>query len=150
MVGNPCHRSRQRDRTLLSEGLRSGRHRGPGNSYFPGPHLISPQLLTWSRLPGGARLDPMPVPIAGLRTDDPVWYVAYGSNLSRERFRAYLEGGRPAGSQRHYSGGRDTTPPHQSRVLRLGGRLVFAGISTVWGGGLAFLDPDGEGEVVAR
>ena len=29
-----------------------------------------------------------------MRTDDAVWYVAYGSNLSRERFRAYLEGGR--------------------------------------------------------
>ena len=52
-------------------------------------------------------------------TDDPVWYVAYGSNLSRERFRAYLEGGRPVGSRRHYAGGRDTSPPRESRVLRL-------------------------------
>ena len=83
-------------------------------------------------------------------TDDPVWYVAYGSNLSRERFRAYLEGGRPLGARRHYAGGRDTSPPRESRVLRLPGRLGFAGTSTVWGGGLAFLDRDGDGEVVAR
>ncbi len=85
-----------------------------------------------------------------MHTDDAVWYVAYASNLSRERFRAYLEGGRPVGAQRHYSGGRDPSQPREHRVLRLAGRLGFAGTSTVWGGGLAFLDPGGEGEVVAR
>jgi hypothetical protein len=85
-----------------------------------------------------------------LRTDAPVWYVAYGSNLSRLRFRAYLEGGRPAGARRHYAGSRDGSPPRRSRVLRLPGRLAFAGTSTVWGGGLAFLDPDDDLEVVAR
>jgi hypothetical protein len=89
---------------------------------------------------------PMHIPA----THDLVWYVAYGSNLSRERFRAYLEGGRPVGSRRHYPGGRDASQPRESRVLRLAGRLGFAGTSAVWGGGLAFLDPDGDGEVVAR
>jgi hypothetical protein len=89
---------------------------------------------------------PMHIPA----TEEPVWYVAYASNLSRERFRAYLEGGRPVGSRRHYHGGRDPSQPREHRVLRLAGRLGFAGTSTVWGGGLAFLDPDGEGEVVAR
>jgi hypothetical protein len=92
----------------------------------------------------------MRAPYTDLSTDEPVWYVAYASNLSRERFRAYLEGGRPAGSRRHYTGGRDPSEPREHRVLRLAGRLGFAGTSTVWGGGLAFLDPDGDGEVVAR
>ncbi len=36
-----------------------------------------------------------------------VWYVAYGSNLSLERFTAYLQGGRPAGGARKYPGCRD-------------------------------------------
>jgi hypothetical protein len=85
-----------------------------------------------------------------MRTDDPVWYAAYGSNLSRERFRAYLEGGTPAGARRHYAGSRDTSPPRESRVLRLPGRLGFTGTSKVWGGGRAFFDPGGDGEVVAR
>ena len=26
-----------------------------------------------------------------------LWYVAYGTNLSRDRFHVYLQGGRPAG-----------------------------------------------------
>jgi hypothetical protein len=87
---------------------------------------------------------------ADLGTDEPVWYVAYASNLSRERFLAYLRGGQPVGSRRHYSGGRDPSQPRGHQAIRLAGRLGFAGTSTVWGGGLAFLDPEGEGEVVAR
>jgi hypothetical protein len=92
----------------------------------------------------------MRVTSSDLATDEPVWYLAYGSNLSRERFRAYLEGGRPVGSRRDYLGGRDVSPPREHRVLRLPGRLGFAGTSTVWGGGLAFLDRADDGEVVAR
>ena len=38
-----------------------------------------------------------------------IWYVAYGSNLSRERFCTYLRGGRPDGSERDYPGCRDTS-----------------------------------------
>ena len=33
-----------------------------------------------------------------------IWYVAYGSNLSRERFCYYLRGGRPDGVERDYQG----------------------------------------------
>jgi hypothetical protein len=85
-----------------------------------------------------------------LSTDDLVWYVAYGSNLSRERFRAYLEGGVPAGSRRTYLGARDRTPPRRSESMWLPGRLCFGGRSTVWGGGLAFLDIDGDARVAVR
>ena len=35
-----------------------------------------------------------------LGTDDPVWYVAYGSNLRAARFGCYLAGGRPDGACR--------------------------------------------------
>ena len=37
---------------------------------------------------------------SSLGTDDPVWYVAYGSNLRAARFTCYLAGGRPDGACR--------------------------------------------------
>jgi hypothetical protein len=83
-------------------------------------------------------------------TDDPVWYVAYASNLSAERLRCYLAGGRPPGSRRLYQGGRDPTPPTAATRVDLPGALVFAGRSRVWGGGMAFHELGGAGEVVAR
>ena len=43
-----------------------------------------------------------------------IWYVAYGSNLSRERFCYYLRGGRPDGSERDYPGCRDCSDPSDS------------------------------------
>jgi hypothetical protein len=89
-------------------------------------------------------------PDAGPATDDPVWYLAYGSNMSTERFRAYLQGGRPPGASREYAGCRDPSPPRDTAALRLPGRLGFTGRSTVWGGGLAVFDPHAEGEVLGR
>jgi hypothetical protein len=83
-------------------------------------------------------------------TADPVWYVAYGSNLCAARFRCYLAGGRPAGARRTYTGCRDQTLPTESAATVLPGGLVFAGRSTVWGGGMAFYDPARGGGLAAR
>ena len=85
-----------------------------------------------------------------LATDDPVWYVAYASNMSADRLTCYLAGGRPAGASRTYEGCRDPSPPTGGATLHLRGRLVFAGRSRVWGGAMAFYDTDGVGDVVAR
>ncbi len=79
-----------------------------------------------------------------------VWYAAYGSNLSRERFGCYVTGGTPPGANRMYAGCRDRTPPRATAALRIDGRLGFAGESLVWGGGLVYLDPGARGEVVSR
>jgi hypothetical protein len=79
-----------------------------------------------------------------------LWYAGYGSNLSRERFACYLQGGTPRGAHHKYVGCRDRTPPQATVPLRVTGRLTFAGESTLWGGGLAYLDPEADGEVVAR
>jgi hypothetical protein len=79
-----------------------------------------------------------------------VWYVAYGSNLSQDRFACYLQGGQPAGARRSYPGCRDRTPPREVVGLRIPGRVNFGGVSRVWGGGLAFLDTGADGEAVAR
>jgi hypothetical protein len=79
-----------------------------------------------------------------------IWYVAYGSNLSRERFCYYLHGGRPDGIDRDYPGCRDTTDPMDSFGLLISGGVYFAGRSSGWGGGMAFYDPEVPGEVAAR
>ena len=70
-----------------------------------------------------------------------LWYAAYGSNLSRERFAHYLVGGRPPGARQSYPGARDTQEPRADRPVRLPGRLHFGWESLTWGGGIAFLDP---------
>ena len=85
-----------------------------------------------------------------LGTGDPVWYVAYGSNMKAARFGCYLSGGRPSGASRTYTGSRDTSPPRRHLGIRLPGGLVFSGSSTVWGGGIAFYDTHGHGELAAR
>lgn len=69
-----------------------------------------------------------------------LWYAAYGSNLSAGRFARYLEGGRAAGAQRTHPGARDATPPNGVRPVELPGRVFFAGQSSNWGGGVAYLD----------
>jgi hypothetical protein len=78
------------------------------------------------------------------------WYVAYGSNLRLDRLRCYLAGGSPPGARRACRGGRDPADPRQTRSLRLPGRIRFAGTSSVWGGGMAFYDPEPDGWVAAR
>lgn len=83
----------------------------------------------------------------GLR-DDLVWYVSYGSNLSRERFLTYLTGGRPSGRTERQSGARDPSPPRADRAIVIAHRLYFAGDTAVWGGGgVAYVDPDPDASV---
>lgn len=79
-----------------------------------------------------------------------VWYAAYGSNMQADRLACYLRGGRPPGAARTYPGCRDGTPPARSVPVLLPGALYFALESAVWGGGVAFYDPAGTGELPAR
>jgi hypothetical protein len=79
-----------------------------------------------------------------------VWYAAYGTNLSTARLSCYLSGGRPPGAARLYEGCRDPSPPQDVRPVELRGRLSFAGESSVWGGGMAFLASSADGVVHAR
>ncbi len=77
-----------------------------------------------------------------------VWYAGYGSNLSRERFLCYLRGGRPPGGARVYRGCADRRAPSADVAATLPFGLYFAGASTVWGGGIAFVDPRATGDSV--
>ncbi|MEV5573660.1 histone deacetylase [Spirillospora sp. NPDC052269] len=79
-----------------------------------------------------------------------LWYAAYGSNLHRDRFLRYLEGGRPQGGARTYTGARDPRPPAADRPVLLPGGIYFAMESPVWGGGMAFYDPTLDGVAPAR
>jgi hypothetical protein len=79
-----------------------------------------------------------------------VWYVAYGSNLSRERFCCYLRGGRPKGNERDYPGCRNASDPMDDFGLLIAGGVYFAGRSSGWRAGMAFFDPEDSGEVAAR
>lgn len=78
-----------------------------------------------------------------------VWYAAYGSNLSPQRFDCYVSGGRPEGAQRTHTGCRDTSMPTGCRPIQLPGRVIFGEESGVWGGGMAFYDPQGDGPSLA-
>lgn len=79
-----------------------------------------------------------------------VWYAAYGTNLRRERFLCYLDGGRPEGALRAYPGCRDGSAPRAEVVLSLPGRLTFGGESSTWTGGMAFLETSASTRVWAR
>lgn len=63
-----------------------------------------------------------------------IWYVAYGTNLSRQRFRYYLRGGQPDGLERDYPGCRDKSDEIATFGLLITGGLYFAGHSSVWAG----------------
>lgn len=78
-----------------------------------------------------------------------VWYLSYGSNLSRARFLCYIKGGTPEGSNHSYAGCRDKTPPKKDYADEIEAELYFGYDSPVWGGGVAFIKP-GEDTVLAR
>lgn len=69
-----------------------------------------------------------------------VWYASFGSNLFRERFLCYIEGGQPEGSTRREVGCRDCTLPIKDEAVSLPFSLYFAGYSDRWNGGAAFID----------
>lgn len=79
-----------------------------------------------------------------------LWYVSYGSNMSRGRLLHYLLGGRPAGASISYPGARDRSIPSDDAPVDLPGRVYFAGLSATWGGGMAFYDHDAVGPSPAR
>ncbi|MFD8245744.1 histone deacetylase [Nocardia sp. NPDC059691] len=81
---------------------------------------------------------------------DPVWYAAYGSNMSLARLRTYLRGGKPAGGTLTLPGCRDNADPIRSTPLLLRGVLYFATESLTWTGGRAFYDPDCPGEMAVH
>lgn len=69
-----------------------------------------------------------------------VWYASFGSNLFQDRFRCYIEGGQPPGSNRREVGSRDCTLPIKNSPVSLPYKLYFSGWSDRWDGAGAFID----------
>jgi hypothetical protein len=98
----------------------------------------------------GRRNDPGRVPSGAPLDLDRVWYVAYGSNMHADRLRCYLAGGTPPGGRRTYPGCRNPNPPERTVPVVLPGGVYFALESRAWTGGMAFYDPQLDGEAAAR
>jgi hypothetical protein len=79
-----------------------------------------------------------------------IWYAAYGSNLSRERFEIYLNGGTPRGAKHTFPGCRDDSAPIDDVADQIPAELAFGGTSQTWGGGVAFLVPSATATAKAR
>lgn len=70
-----------------------------------------------------------------------VWYACYGSNLLRERFMHYIQGGICRFNNKDYIACRDLSEPLDSRPYDLPYELYFGNSSASWGNnGVAFLD----------
>lgn len=93
---------------------------------------------------------PTPPPQREFTAPRQVWYAAFGSNMHLSRLDCYLSGGRPPGGRQAQPGCRDPRPPERALPVMLPGELYFAQESSVWTGGMAFYDPDGEGRTAAR
>lgn len=79
-----------------------------------------------------------------------VWYVAYGSNLLRERFLCYIRGGWFR-EIRSYDGCRDQNLPIIDLPCQLPYVMYFGNQSATWqGGGVAFLDASQKGKSQGR
>lgn len=76
-----------------------------------------------------------------------VWYVGYGSNLSKQRFLCYIVGGIPMYGKKENGPCRDSTMPTADKQFRIPYRLYFAlptgkTETANWGkGGVAFISP---------
>ncbi|WP_078546503.1 hypothetical protein [Litchfieldia alkalitelluris] len=69
-----------------------------------------------------------------------VWYACYGSNLDRNRFLCYIEGGNPKGSAKKEVGCKDKTHPLVEKEMIIPHPLYFAKNAGRWNnGGVAFI-----------
>lgn len=80
-------------------------------------------------------------------TEDLVWYAAYGSNLSEERFLYYINGGTPVGATRKYTPCSDLTPPRETRPYEINFEMFFARHADSWSGGIAFIENVQDNEI---
>ncbi len=61
-----------------------------------------------------------------------LWYASYGSNLSRDRFLCYIQGGTPRGATFSQVGCSVQELPRDDRPLTIPHRLYFAGRARGW------------------
>ena len=77
-----------------------------------------------------------------------VWYVSYGSNMLKERFMCYIEGGSFEES-RYRQACSDTTPPLAIRTFEIPYDMYFGNTSGSWEScGVSFLDATKKGHAL--
>ena len=77
-----------------------------------------------------------------------VWYVSYGSNMLKERFMHYIEGGYFENCYREPCD--DSTPPVAVITLEIPYDMYFGNESISWnGGGVSFIDTTKKGKALA-
>ena len=80
---------------------------------------------------------------------DLVWYVSYGSNLLKERFLYYIEGGYYQG--KCYAGCKNRNLPRCNKAFTIPHPLYFGNESRTWGGtGVAFIANEKSGKTLGR
>ena len=82
---------------------------------------------------------------------DLVWYACYGSNLLKERFLHYLQGGTCRFNGRTYRPCRNPSPPLDCRPFAIPHDMYYGNQKSSWGpGGVSFLDASRPGEAFGR
>ena len=77
-----------------------------------------------------------------------IWYASYGSNICRERFLCYIQGGQPKGAMTNYYGCRDKSLPIEETRIVLNHDLYFAKSSQNWqNGGVAFINTQSNSKI---
>ena len=80
-----------------------------------------------------------------------VWYVAYGSNMLKERFMVYINGGPFRGLRHPYEGCTDKSPPLMDKPFLIPYKFYFGNESKTWNGkGVAFIDVKKPGVTLGR
>lgn len=79
-----------------------------------------------------------------------LYYASYGSNLFADRFHTYLQGGPLAGTDRVYEGALNPNAPTDDIPVALNGTVFYAGHSSVWRSGVAFLDTSTHAKSLGR
>ena len=78
-----------------------------------------------------------------------VWYLSYGSNMLKERFMCYIEGGTYKTVTEE--GCRDKTPPVDEKIIMIPHRVYFAGSNKKWNdAGVAFIESEEKGLATCR
>jgi len=76
-----------------------------------------------------------------LKSNNYVWYASYGSNLSKDRFKCYIDGGTAMGADIRDPGCRDSSPPLKDKSVKINNELVFTGECFKWSNkGVAVID----------
>lgn len=81
---------------------------------------------------------------------DYIWYVSYGSNLLRQRFMVYIQGGRAPGGTRDQPGCSDHTPPIKDEAIEIPNGIYFGGEAMIYSCGAFITQQPGPRPTKAR